>query len=414
MIFYRSSLVRAIIPAEMKILVVCQFYYPETFSITSICEGWAKQGHDVQVVTGLPNYGFDRILEGYENIHDEVINGVRVHRCKLYPRGKSRMSIIKNYLSFWKSSKKYIRHMKEEFDVVYSMSLSPIISVVGANIYAKKHHVPHVLHCLDLWPESTVVTHAIKKNSLLYRVLYLWSKSIYKKADKILISSPSFKDYFSDVLKLDTSNIAEAYQPPLIVPQKGEDIKYDHAYNIVYAGNIGSIQMVEELTKAMVTASKECDVALHLIGMGTKQNEVQNIVQENHLKDRVFYYGPKARAITTAYFKNATALVVTLREGGFVGRTIPNKLTSSLHYGRPILACITGDGRKVLEESQGAVFAENETAESLSDAIIRLCKMSENERNTLGKNNEKYFEERYAFDKLLDRITSELESAKKK
>ena len=406
-------MVRAIIFA-VKILVVCQFYYPETFSITSICEGWAKQGHDVLVVTGKPNYGFDKILDGYEKIVDETINGVRVHRCNLYPRGKSRISIIRNYLSFWRNSKAYVRKLKEEFDVVYSMSLSPIISVVGANIYAKKHNVPHVLHCLDLWPESTVVTHAVKRNSLLYRLLYIWSKKIYAASDKILISSPSFRSYFKDVLKLDNLNIADVSQPALIVPQVGEDKVYDHKFNLVYAGNIGTIQMVEELTKAMSIVSKDHDVALHLIGMGAKQNEVQSIIKDNRLEDRVFYYGPKARALTTAFFKNASALVVTLREGGYVGSTIPNKLTSSLYYGRPILACIQGDGRKVLEETKGAVFAASETAEGLAEAIEKLCSMSEEERNKLGQNNQAYYEQRFAFDKLLAAITSELESAKKR
>ena len=60
----------------MKILVVCQFYYPENFVITNICENLVKQGNDVTVLTGKPNYGYGYILPEYKNVKRETINGV--------------------------------------------------------------------------------------------------------------------------------------------------------------------------------------------------------------------------------------------------------------------------------------------------------------------------------------------------
>ena len=96
----------------MKILIVSQYYYPEKVSLTSMAEGLVKRGHDVLVVTGQPNYGLGHIQEGYENIFDEEINGVRVHRCKLFPRGNSGMSRLRNYISFWRNSKKYLGHIR--------------------------------------------------------------------------------------------------------------------------------------------------------------------------------------------------------------------------------------------------------------------------------------------------------------
>ncbi len=392
----------------MKILVVCQHYYPETFTITPICEEWVRRGHDVFVVTGKPNYGFGKILDGYENITDEVINGVRVHRCNLYPREDSRISIIKNYLSFWKNSKRYCRHLKEEFDVVYSMSLSPIISVSGANIYAKKHHVKHILHCLDLWPESVIITNAVRKNSLAYFILYRWSKMIYAKADKVLISSPSFETYFRDVLKLKNLLINYVPQPALLVPAKGEDIQYTSPFNLVYAGNIGTLQLVENLTLAVSLLKNEYDVKLHLIGMGAREEAVKRIIAEKGLQENVIFYGPKARAITATYFPNATAILVSLHNEGYVGKTIPNKLTSSLYYGRPILACIGGDGKEILEKAKGSIFSSGESPEQLAEAMKKLFDLSEEQRAVLGRNNKEYFNKNFSFEKAVERITDEL------
>ena len=70
----------------MKILVVTPHYYPEGFSITAMCEEWTKEGNEVLVVTDKPNYGFGRILPEYRHVNDEVINGVRVHRCNSFAR----------------------------------------------------------------------------------------------------------------------------------------------------------------------------------------------------------------------------------------------------------------------------------------------------------------------------------------
>ena len=187
----------------MKILVVCQYYFPENIVITNICEELVKKGDDVTVLTGKPNYGYGEIIPEYKNVKYEVINGVKVHRVNLVPRKKSRFSIIRNYLSFWSNSKKWIRRCKEKFDIVYSMSLSPVTILSAGNLYKKKHHVKHVVHCVDLWPDSVLVTHAVREKSLTYKILYKWSRDLYKQVDHVIIGSPSYGEYFKNVLKLD-------------------------------------------------------------------------------------------------------------------------------------------------------------------------------------------------------------------
>ena len=393
----------------MKILIVCQFYYPEQFSITDVAKGLKEKGHEVFVVTGRPNYGYGKILDGYEKVTDEVIDGIRVHRCPLKPRKKGRLSIIANYISFWRSSKRYLRHLKEEFDVVYSMSLSPLISIVGGTLYAKKHHIRHVLHCLDLWPESTVVTKAVKKESLLYKLLFRWCRKIYRQLDEILISSPSFERYFRETLKIDHVPISYVPQPPQVAAPK-EAIEYTHKTNIVYAGNIGTLQLVEQLVEAVDIARKQVDVCLHLIGMGARTDAVKAIIQQRNLSDNVIFHGIQPRNVTAGYYTNASAIVVTLTAQGTVGQTIPSKLNSGLSFGRPILACIQGDGRKTLEESGGAIFAKEETAESLAEAIVALGNMTSKEIEEIGQKNRAYFEAHYNCEKIIDQIENRLKN----
>ena len=392
----------------MKILVVCQFFYPEGFSINDVVKRMVELGHDVLVVTGQPNYGYKKIMDGYENVVDEVVYGARVHHCPLRPRKDGRLSIIQNYLSFWRSSKRYLRHLKEEFDVVYSMSLSPLISIVGATIYAKKHHVRHVLHCLDLWPESTVVTGAVKKDSLLYKGLYHWCRKIYSNIDEIMISSPSFERYFRDVLRVDHVPISYVPQPPQVA-DPSEQVTYTHKVNYVYAGNIGILQLVENLVLATDIAKDSIDVCLHLIGMGQRSDAVQAIVKEHRLEDRVKFYGVKPRSVTAGYYENATAILVSLTHQGTVGETIPSKLNSALYYGRPILGVIGGDGARLIEESHSGILSSGEDPKSIAEAMVRLGQLDEKTLQEYGGNAKRYFNEHYEIGSLMDELMKHLD-----
>ncbi|MBO4666591.1 MAG: glycosyltransferase family 4 protein, partial [Bacilli bacterium] len=271
--------------------MVCQFYYPENFIITKVAEQMAADGNEVHVLTGKPNYGYGYILPAYKHISEEVINGVNVHRVNLYPRKQSRLSIIRNYLSFWRNSKKWVRKTKLHFDYVYSMSLSPVTICCAGNLYAKKHHVKHIIHCLDLWPESVLVTNAVKEKSILYRVLYRWSRSIYFKADKILISSPSFRQYFKKTLKLPTNNIKYVPQCSLVEDSDIAAFDYGKGTHILYCGNLGLIQQIPLIIEAMELL-KDKDIYFHIIGMGPMSDYLINQIKERRLDNHVIYHGP--------------------------------------------------------------------------------------------------------------------------
>ena len=308
----------------MRILLVSQYYYPERFSVTDIAETLVKLGNEVTVLTGRPNYGFQRILDEYKRVKYEEVNGVKIHRVSVIPRVYSRISIIRNYLSFHRTAKRFVRHFKEEFDVVLSISLSPVISISPALLYAKKHKVPCVLYCQDLWPESTIVTHAVKKNSLMYKVLFKWSKSIYERCDRIVISSPSFKEYFEKELNIKDKVFNVVNQPILNSTKHSEPIVFSNAHNLIYAGNIGKIQLTDLLVEAMKYVKTE-DVKLHLMGMGSELSQIKEKIVNDNLQDKVIYEGAYPIEKAEAYYVNADALIVSLKDEGYVGKTIPNK-----------------------------------------------------------------------------------------
>ena len=378
----------------MKVLLVCQYYYPENFVITNIAEQMVKDGYEVHVLTGKPNYGYGYILPAYKNINEEVVNGVNIHRVNLYPRKQSRISIVRNYLSFWRNSKKWVRKTKLEFDYVYSMSLSPVTICCAGNLYAKKHHKKHIIHCCDLWPESVLVTKAVKPKSLIYKILYKWSRSIYSKADKILISSPSFAEYFEKILKLPTNNISFVPQCSIVEESNMSAFDYGPGTHILYCGNLGLIQNVPLMIEAM-SLLKDKDIYLHIIGMGPMTDYLLNEIKERRLDDKVYYHGPIVAKLAAAYYINADALYVSLKSDGTVGKTIPNKLMMSMAFSRPIIGVIKGDGKDILEEAGGAFIADAD-AESVKKAILAIYNISKNEKARLGKLNKRYYDSHFS------------------
>jgi glycosyltransferase involved in cell wall biosynthesis len=392
----------------MHILVVSPHYYPENFSVTDICEELVKRGHKVTVITDQPCYGKDRIYAGYEKIREETINGVHVYRAHTIPRKKGRISLIVNYLSFEINSKKIARHLKERCDIVYSFCLSPLTAVCAGNLYANKHHIEHVHHALDVWPAAIVGVGATKQNSLEYRYFYKLSRNIYKKMNEILVASPSFSNYFNDVLKLRNLPVKFIPQPCKPISQPLKPFIFTKKFNFVYAGNIGSVQMVEEMVTACSLLKEKYDFSFHILGSGSRLDNVLDLIKRNNLSNVVFYDGVVPNEHVSDFYFNSTALVLGLKDdGSLVGQTIPNKLVVYLSSGKPIVASICGTGLSVLQQTTGAICV-NQTAEGFAFGFEKIMLSSDDARQKMGKDNLALYQRNFSFDSISSQIIQEL------
>ena len=154
------------------------------------------------------------------------------------------------------------------------------------------------------------------------------------------------------------------------------------------------------------------DTKLYLMGMGSELEAIKAKIKNEHLEDKVEYVGALPIDKAEAYYYNADALVVSLKNTGTVGKTVPNKAIQYMKYGRPLLGVIKGDAKDLLEKANGTLFSEEDPV-SIAKKIDELVSKDEKEKTQMGLNNRHYFEDNLTVQKLVDQLDRELSDCKK-
>lgn len=384
----------------MKILVVCQHFYPENFRVNDICYELVKRGNDVTVLTGLPNYPKGKILKDYKFFknRNQVINGVKIKRCSLVGRGNSTLMMMINYMWFAIFASIKALFIKKDFDLVYVYQLSPITMTWPAIIVKKLKKIPLVIHVLDQWPVS-ITTGGIKKESFVYKLLTSWSKSTYNQADLITCSSKSFKNYFINELKL-SKNKKFIYLPSYAESDYKNIKKTDNnIFDLVFAGNIGPAQSVETIVKAANILKDNKNIFFHIVGDGLNKNNCEQLANKYKL-DNIKFYGYFDIKEMSKFYNLADAFLITMVDNEVVNSTLPAKVQSYMLAGKPIIGAISGEVKNVIEEADCGVCCNSLDYKSFANIILQASK--DKNLNKWSNNSFNYYKKNFEKEKCLD------------
>lgn len=377
---------------KKKVLVVYQHYKPEPFRISDITETLVKDGYEVLVITGYPNYPEGVLYDGYgvgKHI-DEVVNGVRIHRCFTIARRKGVLFRFLNYYSFAISStlfalsKKCVASDGSSFDVVFCNQTSPVMMSYAGWAYGKKHHVKKVMYCQDLWPES-LIAGGIKRDSMIYRYYHFVSKRIYQAMDYIFISSKMFQQYLSQHFAIAKEKIGylPQYAESIFEPQPAKE-ESDWC-DLMFAGNIGAIQSVETIIAA-ARKLQHRKVRFHIVGSGS---DVQRIQQLAAGLDQVIFYGRLPMEQMPSMYQKADAMLVTLANDEIISLTLPAKVQSYMACGKPIIGAISHETKHVIQEANCGYCCDGEDVDGLVDCIEQF--IANPNKKQLGENARAYY-----------------------
>lgn len=389
----------------LRVAVVTQYFYPETFLINDLVEEMVRQGHVVDVFTGKPNYPTGTVYPGFteRGCDESSFKGLAtLHRAPLRARraGGGR-NLLLNYISFvWNGLRHFPRMMHgRKYDIVFVYAPSPITSVIPAILMKLKARAPLFLWVQDLWPESLEATGFVK-NKLLLKIVGGMVRVLYTFVDRLLVQSTSFVDpvsryarrdkisYYPNSYRANTDHTVNAQVPESLVTY------LQTHFCIVFAGNLGTAQSLDTILAAAVRLVDLPAIKIVMVGAGSRLEWLSAEVTRLKLHN-VLLAGAFPQSAMASVFAMSSGLLVTLKEDRIFSYTVPSKVQAYLAAGRPIVAALNGEGARIIREA-GAGFASSAgDDEQLARSIKTLHAMPEQERQRMGRAGNAYFQEHF-------------------
>lgn len=363
----------------MNILIVTPHFYPENFKVNDIAFNLASKGHEVTVLTAIPDYPEGKFHKGYGLLRKrkEKINGVTIIRTIIIPRhdGSAKWLVL-NYLSYTLFSILRSIHIgvTKRFDKIIVHETSPIMVGIPAIIVKKLQKAPLYFWVLDLWPESLEAAGGIK-NKTVISIFKQLSKWIYKNCDIILVSSKGFTksinqfgDYSSKIHYFPNWNDVDAPKESTNTPIPD----FPKGFNIVFTGNIGDAQDMPSLIEC-AKKLRGTNINFILIGDGRRKKYIEECVDKFALTN-IFLFGRYPLETMSSFYQKADILFLSLKDKYIFSLTVPAKLQTYMNAGKPIVGMINGEGANLINEANCGWTVKSGDYESLSDLIIELQK----------------------------------------
>ena len=384
----------------MNILIVSQHFYPDSFRINEISTELVKRGNKVTVLTSLPDYATGRVPKECKGLKNRKLNynGVNVVRTFSVSRRNGVLFRALNYASFCISSTLKARQMKEKFDLVLCYQTSPVLMANAARALANKQKIPFLIYCLDLWPEC-LKAWGVGEGNPLFKFMHSYSKKMYNRADAIAVSSKPFVKYLSEVNGVEKSKM-------YYLPQHSDDMKLsvkdnnDGVLHLSFGGNIGSVQNIDTIVKAVAELKDLNGFIVDIYGDGSELGNCKKLAAQLNAQDKILFHGRVTKEKLWEEYQNTDAFLLTLRAEDGIGLTAPAKLQEYMSGNRPIIAAIGGAAEEIISDAKCGTCVPAGDYKALSEAIKNFI-LNKDSYSKMAENGRKYFEENFTLNKFM-------------
>ncbi len=405
--------------AWLRILVVSQYFWPENFRINDLVKEWIRRGHQVTVLTGIPNYPSGKVFDSYRKQPNSFAEyeGAQVVRVPILPRGTRGLRLLLNYMSFVVGACGFgpwlLRNKKA--DVIFVFEPSPVTVGLPAVWFGKIKKAPVVFWVLDLWPETLAAIGVVRSPRVLGWVGHM-VRFIYNRCTLVLGQSRGFlgsiAKYCDDKAKIRYfPSWAEDVFTDHSVQPAPEVIAWPDGFTVVFAGNIGEAQDMPAVLDAAERLKDSVGIRWVIVGDGRKFDWVQSEVISRGLDKQVLLSGRFPVERMPSFYAHADALLVSLKRDPVFAMTIPGKVQSYMMAGIPLLGMLDGEGAAVIREAQAGLTCEAGDGASLAKAVLALVDMPAEERERMGRNAQKYAQKEFGRAQLMNRLEEMLAEA---
>lgn len=395
----------------MNILIITQYFWPESFKINDIALALKERGHNVTILTGKPNYPKGNFWEGYTffNKNIEYWNDIIIYRSLIIPRGQGHgIQLFINYISFAFFASFKLLFINNKFEKIFVYEPSPITVGIPGIIAKYKFKASMFFWVQDLWPESISAAGGVKNKYILNSLNWL-TKTIYNNSTKVLVQSKAFIPYILN----QGINIEKLIYYPNSTESYYQELEPDlelmkalpFGSKIMFAGNIGESQSFDTLiSTALILKNENIQVQWLILGEGRMKEYVSKKIKELGLEDCFHLLGAFPSTEMPKYFSCADALIVSLKKDPIFSHTIPSKIQSYLACGKPILTSLDGEGSRIIQEANAGFVSPSEDPKAFSNIIKQFLSLNSEERQSMGKNARVYFNNEFERILLVEKL----------
>jgi glycosyltransferase involved in cell wall biosynthesis len=347
----------------------------------------------------------------------QTYGGIKVLRVPMILRGRGGGSrLAANYASFALAAAIVgTVRLRSGFDVIFVFEPSPVSVALPALVFGRLQSTPVVMWIQDVWPDILAGTGAVTSPRLL-SVIGMASRAIHRQCNHLLVTSEAFKTRLSlDVPVQDIGYlpqwVEDFYQPTTVPAGAPERLELPDGFIVLFAGNLGSAQAFETVLAA---AEKTGGTNIHwvILGDGRQRDWIFEQIRIRGLTPSVHMLGRRPATSMPTFFALADCLLVCLRDSPEFNGTIPAKLQSYMACGRPVVAALEGEGRRIVEQAGCGVAVGSGRPDELAAAVQKLAAMIPEERNELGSRGRRYYEQHFDRQKLVARLRAVLMDVK--
>jgi len=359
----------------MRILFLTQYYPPETGAAPArahhLARALARAGHQVRVITGLPNHPSGVVAPEYRRAagRREWADGIEVERVWLWasPR-KTALTRLANHLSFALAS--LVPALRGPRPQVVLASTPPLFHGITALLAARRHGAAFVDDCRDDWPHAAIALGEMREG-FVARALDAVARAFQRRAARILVVTPGMQRQLASrgfearrLVLLPNGADTELFQPAPTTWRPSRD------FTVVYAGTHGLVHGMDALLDAAERLVGE-RVRMRFVGDGVARPQLERRVREKRWTHVTFEDSVPPEGLVRILHESDVCLATT-RASVFAGETVPVKLFDSLACGVPLLAAVRGDAAEVVEASGGGIVVPPEDGAAIAAGVLRL------------------------------------------
>lgn len=395
----------------MRLLLLTQYFWPENFRINELAVELERRGHQVTVLTGVPNYPEGVVYPQYRAAPTawRRLESVEVIRVPLIARGQGSFRLALNYLSFalaastlgaWKLRGR-------PFDAILVFQPSPATIGLPSVILRHLKRAPTLFWVQDLWPDTLQAIGIVRSPGVL-RLMDRLLGWVYSHTDLLLAQSQAFMPRLRQQAP---NHVPISYLPnwasptpdsPTPAPRTADVTRT--VFNIYYLGNLGEAQDFPSVLDAIAHLAHLDDLHWYLVGDGRLAGWIEEQLDMRRLRHRVSLLGAFPPEQMERFYEDADALLVSLKPEPLFALTVPSKVQSYLAAGIPLLAMLDGEGARIVRDAGAGLTCAAGDSAGLVHSVQTLMNLPVEQRQRMGQAGREYNRREFDFHQLVDRL----------